>query len=221
MTRTREPVSGVSPQGKPCPKLTDRTPSRFSTSNNRVRQAAHRLGGGGIESDHPAIEQRGHRLDLAFRRAMAQIVEFPRTLGKIDMGILLHRDDDGCVPQHRVRQVAMQIKHGADGGVGAGDRPDAADEIAFAIVAFGGDHRPVQEQENDVERSLAFEIGQNLVAIGLIDRMDRRARGLRESENALDNFVPDRARPIRATVGRSAQSRHRCRTFPALPRKKA
>jgi hypothetical protein len=48
----------------------------------------------------------------------------------------------------------------------------------------------VQEQQNHVEWSLAFQIGQDFVAIGLVDGLNSGPRRLRECQNAFDDFVP-------------------------------
>ncbi len=155
-----------------------------------AEQSGHRFDGRRIESDHAAIEDRGHRHDKPCFPAHADIVEFFRAGDEIAVGIFLHQDNGVCIRYHHLRQMAVRIELHADGEIRPADTAQMRNEIALAIVASGGHHSAVEDQKRNVERSVLSKIRKYPVAIPLIDALQRRSGRLCRSNQSRNELVP-------------------------------
>src|SRR5262249_20215228 len=63
----------------------------------------------------------------------------------------------------------------------------APEEIALAVVVSFRDHRAVERKQYEVDRHGPADVGEDLVAEGLIDRAHQRAAGLGVGTEALDH----------------------------------
>ena len=88
--------------------------------------------------------------------------------------------------------VAMQVKCGDDGHVGADDRADAGQKRAFAVILVFRDHRAVQVEEHTVKRACGLDSIHDFGGDRLIGVACHMGRGDRPAPQDR-NHVPARA----------------------------
>jgi hypothetical protein len=167
-----------------------------------VDEAAHRLARGVEYADHLAIERHHDRPGAALDGAVHESEEIVGALSHVDMRIFLEQDQHGGVAQGALADVAMQVELNAHRHIGANDLAHVREQVAFAVVVAFGHHGAVHGQQHGVDRHGGFQIGNDLVAKGLVDLFYGFAGRLGEGAEALDHLpalglgatAPDRKR---------------------------
>jgi hypothetical protein len=179
------PASGTSPHGNAGLAL---------AGAEALDVALHRLGGGVVAADHAAVEHGHARAGAAGGGVGDERVELLGALAEVDVRVVLEAHERGGVGDHGVAEVAVRVELGADGRGGADDRAHAGEQVALAVVVAVGDHRAVEAEQDHVDGHGAGEVGEQLVAQGLVGGAHGRAGGLGERGEALEQLVAARAR---------------------------
>jgi hypothetical protein len=126
----------------------------------------------------------GDRLDLTPGHAQADAPGVLHPLDAVDVRIFLLEDEDGRRLDHGFGQVGMRVQHHADGHGRADDLAHQGEDFSLAVPVVLRNHRPVQEEDDDVDRGGGAQIVEQGVAQPLVDRLHRRRAGLGEGEQA-------------------------------------
>ena len=158
-------------------------------------EAFHRLDRGAPHGNAAAVVIGDDRLDLALRGGEAEGVEFAGAVADIGVRVFLVGDDDVCGGAHRLRQVAVQVELDPQHRVRADDGAGMGQQVAFAIIVAIGDHGAVHFQQHDIDRAGSVrmggaQIGEDGVAVVLVDVAQGGAGRLGEGAHALDNVQP-------------------------------
>jgi hypothetical protein len=129
-----------------------------------VDERTRRIARGVHRDQHLAVDGRTDQLDLAFDLRRAQVDQLVGALEDVGVRVLLERDQQVGVGQHRRRQVVVRIELGADHRLRADQRAHAGQQVALAVVVPVGDHRAVQAEHDHVDRQRRAQVAKQLVA---------------------------------------------------------
>ena len=160
-----------------------------------VDESTDRLAAGHEAVDHPAVPDRHGRPDLAPSGRQQQGHQLLGPLDEVGVRKFLVADEDVGRGQHRPGHVAVRIEGGTDRRLGAGERADAGEQVAFAVVIAMRDHRAVQAEGDRIHRQRLGELAQDLVAEALVGSSAGGSRRRRAGDRALDQGVAILARP--------------------------
>ncbi len=180
-----------------------------------VDERAGRFARGVHRGDHLAVDHRRHRANPLLDDRRAQVDQLERALQHVGVRILLVGDQQVGALDHRRREVAVRIELGADDDAGPDDGAHLLQQVALAVVVAVGDHRPVQAEQDHVDRQRLAQVGEQLLAQRLVAGARRRAARLRARRQALDDvpalgLAAQRARPRAARRNRTS-GRDGCR----------
>jgi hypothetical protein len=122
--------------------------------------------------------------------------------------IFLEQHQHGGVAQRALADIAMQVELDPDRHVAADHLADMGEQVAFAVVVALGHHGAVHGEEHRVDRHGGPEVGNDLVAEGLVDLLHRLAGRHGEGAQALDDLPALGLAALAPHGERRAEHRH-------------
>ena len=173
-----------------------------------VDEAAHRFARGVEHADHAAVPGGHYRLGAALDGAFHHVEQVVGTVRHVDVRVFLEQHQGGRVPEGAWAQIAVQVELDADRQVRSDYLADMGQQVAFAVVVAFGHHGAVHRQHYRVDRHRGLQIGDDLVAEGLIDFLHGLAGGHGEGTQAFDDLPALGLRALAPDGERRPEHRH-------------